>query len=462
MKAIKNIGLWLLTVFFTLAAIVYLISPGAFITGILCFACAILCCPIIHKVLKGIGKMPRTWVLSVIILFLFIVSVAVLPVSARSYFGNSSINKVQNSNSKEPSNTNKEIIPATLTEDNNIKTSEISDIDNNDNSSLSENMDQSTDVEQTDKAEQEQVQEQIQDQVQEQVSNDSSMIVYFLDVGQGDAIIIESNKHYMLIDAGDNDDGNFLVNYLKDLNVEKLDFVIGTHPHSDHIGGLDDVINDFSIGKIILPNISHNTKTFEDVLDAISNKGLKITKPKVGTEYSLGDASFTIIAPNKDTYRNLNNYSVGIKLTNGKNSFVLYGDAEIEAEYDICDNGINIQADVLKLGHHGSSTSTSEAVLKAVKPSYAIVSAGINNQYGHPHDETLQKLIDNDIKLFRTDLQGNIIAFSDGENISFNTEPTAINLTVTESTPKPTTSPDPTPTPMPSVEVGVEDTKSVW
>ena len=255
----------------------------------------------------------------------------------------------------------------------------------------------------------------------------SKMEVHFIDVGQGDSILIESAGEYMLIDAGDNSEGINVLRYLKKEGVETLKYVIGTHPHSDHIGGVDQVIDSFEVKKIILPNITNDTQTFEDVLAAISNKGLKITTPKVGNEYSIGNAKFTIIAPNGTDYSNLNNYSVGIKLENGNNAFVMCGDAELEAEYDILDSGIDVSADVLKLGHHGSDTATSEAILKAVNPSYAIISVGINNKYGHPFAETLQKIFNSHIKLFRTDMQGGIIAISDGKNITFNTEPTEVD-----------------------------------
>ena len=285
----------------------------------------------------------------------------------------------------------------------------------------------------------------------------AAMKVHFIDVGQGDSILIESVGQYMLIDAGENNKGDIVVEYLKKQGVESLTYLIGTHPHSDHIGGLDTIIEAFDVKKIIMPNVSHTSQTFEDVLNAISSKGLKITKPFIGTKFSLGNASFTIIAPNGAGYSNLNNNSVGIKLVNGNNTFIMCGDAELEAEYDICDNGLDISADVLKLGHHGSDTATTEAILKAVNPSYAVISVGEGNQYGHPDNETLQKMIDRNIELFRTDLQGTIIATSDGENITFNTEPTTIQLAEVISTPKPTQEV----TAVPIVEPVKEDTKEI-
>ena len=167
-------------------------------------------------------------------------------------------------------------------------------------------------------------------------------------------ILAESDGHYMLIDAGENDQAGTVISYLKAQGVTKLDYVIGTHPHSDHIGGLDKVIDTFPVDKVILPPVEHTTKTFEDVLDSIASRGLKITKPTPGDSYDLGDASFTILSPVKDYGKDLNNWSgVGVRLTYGINSFVMCGDAENQAEEDIIKNGAVLKADVLKAGHHG-------------------------------------------------------------------------------------------------------------
>ncbi|MDF2540510.1 MAG: hypothetical protein K0S47_228 [Herbinix sp.] len=248
----------------------------------------------------------------------------------------------------------------------------------------------------------------------------TEVIVTFLDVGQGDSILIESNGHSMLIDAGEVDMGATVVRYLKKLKIKKLDYLIGTHPHSDHIGGLDDVIQSFSIGKVILPDVDHSTDTYDEVLDAIADKNLKITKPIIGNKYTLGSAEFTIIAPNGTDYSDLNDYSVGILLKNGKNSFLFAGDAEEKSEAEMLKNGIKLTADVLKLGHHGSSYSSSNDFLDAVDPTYAVISAGKENQYGHPHTETLEKMVKRKIKIYRTDKQGTIIFTSDGKKITTN------------------------------------------
>ncbi len=202
----------------------------------------------------------------------------------------------------------------------------------------------------------------------------------------------------MLIDAGNNNDGYLVVDYLESQGVKKLDYVIGTHPHEDHIGGLDNVINSFDIGKIIMPKVSNNTKTFEDVLNAISNKGLKVTTPIPETNYSLSKAKFKILAPNSASYEDLNNYSIVIKLTFGKNTFLFEGDAEDIPENEMIANGYNLKADLLKVGHHGSNSSTTSDFLKLVSPKYAVISVGLGNTYGHPTPETISKLNNAGIK----------------------------------------------------------------
>lgn len=306
----------------------------------------------------------------------------------------------------------------------------------------------------------------------------STLNVHFIDVGQGDSTLLESNGHYMLIDAGENDKGKIVSSYLREQGVETLDYVIGTHPHSDHIGGLDIVIKDFNVEKVILPEKEHTTKTFEDVIDAVSEKGLKITKAVTGDTYTFGDASFTILAPNADYKDDLNNWSVGVKVTNGSNSFVFTGDAEAAAELDICKTGIDLSADVFQAGHHGSSTSNTEELIKAINPAYVVVSCGKNNQYGHPHKEFVDRMKEFEIQYFRTDEEGTIIAESNGSVITWNVDTkevhTAQNLSASTieitptinltSTPKPTPTVEPTSTPEPTptqkVSITVHITKT--
>lgn len=253
--------------------------------------------------------------------------------------------------------------------------------------------------------------------------SENPLEIHFIDVGQADSILIKSNGKAMLIDAGNNDDADTIVNYLKNQEIKELDYVIGTHPHEDHIGSLDTVINKFDVNTIIMPKKSTTTKTFEDVVTAIENKNLSITLPKVGDKYKIGNGEFTIIAPVKEDYgSNLNNYSVGIIMSYGENKFIFTGDAEKVAEEDIISTNINIDADLMKMGHHGSSTSNSDVLLDKISPKIAIISCGQNNSYGHPHQEVLNEISKRGVEVYRTDLQGNIIVTSDGKEITVKTQ----------------------------------------
>lgn len=253
-------------------------------------------------------------------------------------------------------------------------------------------------------------------------SYEEKLTLHFIDVGQGDSILAGYNDHYLLIDAGENDQGDTVVAYLKEAGVESLDYVIGTHPHSDHIGGLDDVLQAFPVKSVILAPVSHTTKTFEDVLDAVKAQDLKVTRPVPGDSYSLGDAAFTILGPAGSYGDDLNNWSVGIRLSLGSRSFVLCGDAEETAETDMTRQGLTLQADVLKAGHHGSSTSSSAAFLKAVNPSWAVIQCGEGNSYGHPHKETLEAFSKAGIQVLRTDQLGTITAVTDGSSLEWSCE----------------------------------------
>jgi|HigsolmetaAR203D_1030402.scaffolds.fasta_scaffold00576_3 competence protein ComEC len=324
------------------------------------------------------------------------------------------INNINNSGDRE-------ISAEGIDDDDKAKKSDVSDNQQNPNSENSES-DTSSDANAAISSQTGQ-----SDKADNKKTNSSLIKVHFIDVGQGDSILIESGNKYMLIDAGERNKGSIVIDYLETIGVKKLDYIVATHPHSDHIGGLADVINHFNIGKIIMPNAVHTSKTYENLLDTISEKGLKITKAIPGNEYNIGDASFIILAPNGTDYDNLNNYSVVIKLINGNNSFIFAGDAEVQSENEMLKNGLNINADVLKLGHHGSSTSSSAKFLDAVTPDMAIISVGEGNQYGHPDAETLKSIKDREIKLFRTDKQGTIILESDGIKITANKDPYNIN-----------------------------------
>lgn len=255
------------------------------------------------------------------------------------------------------------------------------------------------------------------------INGEGALEVHFIDVGQGDATLIKEGSHAMLIDAGENNQGADVSEYLDSQNVSELDYVIGTHPDSDHIGGLDVVIENFPCDKVMMPRITSDTKTYDDVIDAIKKNGLTVTDPVVGDTYSLGEASFTVIAPNRDYGDDTNNWSVGIILTYGENRFLFTGDAEEIAEKDIVSNGIDISADVYKAAHHGSKTGSGEALLDAVHPTYSVISCGEDNEYGHPNAQTLNSFRSRGIEVFRTDEQGTIVAVSDGTHIQWNMSP---------------------------------------
>lgn len=251
----------------------------------------------------------------------------------------------------------------------------------------------------------------------------SHLEIHFIDVGQGDATLLLCDGQAMLIDAGENDQGTVVQLYLQKRGVKALDYVIGTHPDSDHIGGLDVVITKFECKEIMMPDYEKTTATYRDVIAAADYKSYEIVAPVVGEVYSLGGATFTIIAPN-DTYRDSNNSSIGILLTHGENTFLFTGDAEEDAEEDILMNGINIDADVLHVGHHGSRTASTVEFIEAVSPEYAVISCGEGNSYGHPHAGPLNTLRAIGAKLFRTDEQGSIVVESDGETLIWNCAPT--------------------------------------
>ena len=253
-------------------------------------------------------------------------------------------------------------------------------------------------------------------------SSDGLMEVHFIDVGQGDATLIKCGEASMLIDAGDDSKGTMLQNYLMKQGITRLDYLVLTHPDSDHIGGAPVMITKFDIDKVFVSNYEKDNKTYLKLIQALDNKNISYTTPAVGSVYDLGNASFTILGPCA-SYSDPNNASVALLLQNGKNRFLFTGDAEENAECDMMQTGIDISADVYQAGHHGSKSSSSESFMEKVSPSYAVISCAEGNSYGHPHAQTLNTFRSMGIQVFRTDEQGSIVAESDGTAITWNCAP---------------------------------------
>ena len=242
--------------------------------------------------------------------------------------------------------------------------------------------------------------------------------VHVIDVGQGDSIFIETPSTCILIDAGISDAAKTVEDYLHGLGYGEIDILIATHPHADHIGGMAHIIKNFDIDKFYMPKVSHNTKTFEGMLRAAESKGLKVHTAKAGvnliTEEKL---SADMLSPINISYKDLNNFSTVVMLTYGDTKFLFMGDAEAQVEEMLGD----VSADVLKVGHHGSSTSSRKAFLERVSPKYAAISAGKNNSYGHPHKETIENLKQVGAEIYITYEAGNIVFISDGKEIEVKT-----------------------------------------
>lgn len=248
--------------------------------------------------------------------------------------------------------------------------------------------------------------------------------IYYIDVGQADSILIQNENEFMLIDAGNNNDGPLLVKYFQSLNIKDFKYVVGTHPHEDHIGGLDDIITNFNIGTIYIPDAITTTKTFEDLLNSIEKKNMTFTVPKIDSTFNLGKANVKVIYTGTDT-KDLNNTSIVLKMSFGSTTYLFTGDATSTTEKKILNK--DISADVLKVGHHGSNYSSTDKFLNKVNPKYAIISVGKNNIYSHPATKTIDKLNKLNIKIYRTDELGTIILTSDGKNIDITNEKTNTN-----------------------------------
>ena len=416
MKTIKKAGLWVLSLFFLLMTL------GAFrqsvLSGLLLLAAALLCNPLVLNGIQKTGRRMKPAITIPGVIVLFFAGVLTAPSSgsgethdvATAQQATTEIATMQDtgaeeSNSDEAAGNEAEAVLKEADTENPKTENPKAENPKTENSKTENPKAENSKTENT-KVE----------------NSETELNVHFLDVGQGDAVLISCDDAYMLIDAGDNDKGTLVQNYLNKQGVEHLDYIIGTHPDADHIGGMDVILYKFDCGTVMMPEVTNDTATYRDVIDTMKEKGYQNTAPVVGDSYSLGSAQFTILGPT-DTYEDTNNNSIVLLLTHGDNKFLFVGDAEEKAEEDILAEGVSVKADVLKVGHHGSRTASSEAFLQAVEPTYAVISCGQDNSYGHPHAETLNTLRSMGVKLFRTDEQGTVTATSDGHEISWNCAP---------------------------------------
>ena len=254
------------------------------------------------------------------------------------------------------------------------------------------------------------------------IPTDATFAVHFIDVGQADASLVICDGKTMLIDGGNSDDSSLIYSYLRDHGIDHLDYVVCTHAHEDHVGGLSGALSYATVGKVFSPVEAYNSRAFENFVNKVDDRGKSITVPKAGDRFSLGSATVTVLGPVQD-YDETNNTSIVLRIVFGELSFLFTGDMESDAERDLIDSGVNLQSTVLKVGHHGSDTSSSYLFLREVAPRYGVISVGAGNSYGHPHENILSRYRDADVQLYRTDLQGDVICTSeDGKTLQFSTE----------------------------------------
>lgn len=252
---------------------------------------------------------------------------------------------------------------------------------------------------------------------------DKVLKVHFIDIGQGDSILIQYNTRTMLIDTGPKEKEDELLEYLDSQNIKKIDYLILTHQHNDHIGNASKVIKKYNIGMLYMPDVTSNSNEFETMTNSIDKRKLKITRPIPGSSFSFGDVQCFILAPNSKDYENENDYSIVIKMTFKNTSFLFTGDAQFYSENEMINKGYDLSADVLKIGQHGNNKATSEEFLNLVNPKYAALSCAKNDSNDHPSKATMKLLKSKNIPVFRTDECGTILCTSDGEIITFDKEP---------------------------------------
>lgn len=263
-------------------------------------------------------------------------------------------------------------------------------------------------------------------QMPEMANPSGELTLTMIDVGQADSFLLVQDGKTMLVDCGTRSTGEDVVKYLNEQGITRLDYVIGTHPHDDHMGGMYDVITNFEIGKIIMPEVEVGkvtTNWYVKLMQEIKQGAYELEYAKLGATYDLGEASFKIIGPIETDESNLNNYSIVLKVTFGDMDVIMTGDAETKVERDIIDSGEALDAEILKVGHHGSDTSSSDGFLDAVSPLYALISAKVGNKYEHPIKSTMQKLEKRKIEVYRTDENGTVVATITAHDVKFSTAP---------------------------------------
>ena len=266
------------------------------------------------------------------------------------------------------------------------------------------------------------------------VQTADSFRMHFLDVGQALSVLVECEGQYMLYDGGNVDDGSMVVSYLQKQGVEELQYVFCSHAHEDHVGGLAAALAFFPANHVYSPVMETSTKCFQDFVKYTQQQGLQVEVPTVGNVWQLGSATVTMLGPVAQ-YSETNDASIVLRVDYGATSFLLTGDMESDAECDLVNSGANLKADVLQVGHHGSSTSTSYLFLNAVLPEMGVISCGVNNKYGHPHEETLSILRDAGVDVYRTDLLGTVVIGSDGQNYTIRTDKNATDAELNPTAP---------------------------